>query len=163
MFNKFETEDISKLLVQFSLPAIAGMIIHSCYNIVSRMFVGNMGNDGHLGLAALAVVFPVMLLFFSICVLFGLGGANLYSIKLGEKKYDEAENILGMAILSGSIVTAIICIPAYFFSADLLTFFGFAGGVCMMIFSVNEINTEVSEALVSRGTLIKICIALVVA
>ena len=46
---------------------------------------------------------------------------------------------------------------------DLLTFFGFAGGVCMMIFSVNEINTEVSEALVSRGTLIKICIALVVA
>ena len=71
MLNKFETEDISKLLVQFSLPAIAGMIIHSCYNIVSRMFVGNMGNDGHLGLAALAVVFPVMLLFFSICVLFG--------------------------------------------------------------------------------------------
>ena len=91
MLNKFETEDISKLLVQFSLPAIAGMIIHSCYNIVSRMFVGNMGNDGHLGLAGLAVVFPVMLLFFSICVLFGLGGANLYSIKLGEKKYDEAE------------------------------------------------------------------------
>lgn len=129
MLNKFETEDISKLLVQFSLPAIAGMIIHSCYNIVSRMFVGNMGNDGHLGLAALAVVFPVMLLFFSICVLFGLGGANLYSIKLGEKKYDEAENILGMAILSGSIVTAIICIPAYFFSADLLTFFGASNDV----------------------------------
>lgn len=45
---------------------------------------------------------------------------------------------------------------------DLVTFFGYFAGVCMIIFTVNEINTEVEEAIISRHQLIKLGIIMVV-
>ncbi len=45
---------------------------------------------------------------------------------------------------------------------DVVTFLGYAAGVCMVIFTVNEINTEVEEAIISRHQLIKLAIILIV-
>ena len=35
-------EKISKLLIQFSVPAIIGMMVNTLYNIVDRMYIGNI-------------------------------------------------------------------------------------------------------------------------
>lgn len=45
---------------------------------------------------------------------------------------------------------------------DLVTFLGYAAGICMIIFSVNEISTEVEELIISRHQLIKLFIILCV-
>lgn len=45
---------------------------------------------------------------------------------------------------------------------DIITFLGYASGVCMVIFTVNEINTEVQEAIISKQQLMKLGIILVV-
>lgn len=124
MIKRLETESIAKLLVEFSWPAIAGMIIHSCYNIVSRIYIGNIGDDGVNGLAALTVCFPIMLIFFSIAAMCGLGGSSLYSIKLGEKKYEEAGKVLGISIILVSILTVILVVFAFLNLNSLLTHFG---------------------------------------
>lgn len=53
-------EDILPLLISFSIPAIVGMLVQALYNVVDRIFVGN--GVGPLGLAGLAVVYPIMLI-----------------------------------------------------------------------------------------------------
>ena len=43
-------EKVTKLLFQFSVPAIIGMMVNVLYNIVDRMFIGNIPNVGGLAL-----------------------------------------------------------------------------------------------------------------
>ncbi len=52
------TESIRKLLVRYSLPAITSMVIFSLYNIIDSIFIGH--GVGPLGIAGIAVCFPIM-------------------------------------------------------------------------------------------------------
>jgi len=97
--NPLGEEKISKLLVKFSVPAIVGMMVNALYNIVDRIFIGNSPELGANGLAGITIGFPIMIILLSLGLLFGVGGATLFSIKLGEKKQGEAENILGNAFV----------------------------------------------------------------
>ena len=36
------TEKITKLLIQFSVPAVIGMVVNALYNIVDRIYIGNI-------------------------------------------------------------------------------------------------------------------------
>ena len=45
------TEKITKLLIQFSLPAIIGMLVNALYNIVDRIYIGNIEKVGHILIA----------------------------------------------------------------------------------------------------------------
>ncbi len=44
------TIPVSRLLLKFSLPAIAGMIVNSLYNLVDRIFVGRIGSLAMTGI-----------------------------------------------------------------------------------------------------------------
>lgn len=105
--NPLGTEKISKLLVRFSIPAIIGMMVNALYNIVDRIFIGNAPDIGSNGLGGITIGFPLMLITLALGVLFGIGGATLFSIRLGQKREKEAEKVLGNAfillILSGTI------------------------------------------------------------
>ncbi|HWR38932.1 MAG TPA: MATE family efflux transporter [Patescibacteria group bacterium] len=102
-------EPIRKLLWRFSLPAIVGMLVNALYNIVDSIFVGN--SVGAIGLAAVTIAFPVMILMMGVGMLVGLGAAALVSIRIGEQKMPQAEKILGHA-LSLSVVSAVITTAA---------------------------------------------------
>ncbi len=88
-------EKISKLLWEFSLPAIVGMVVNALYNIVDSIFVGN--GVGDVGLTAVTIAFPIMIVLMAIGMLIGIGASTLVSIRLGEQKYQEAECIVGNA------------------------------------------------------------------
>ncbi|MGL5356545.1 MAG: MATE family efflux transporter [Cetobacterium sp.] len=98
-------EPISNLLVKFSLPAIIGMFVNALYNVVDRIYIGNIPEIGASAIAGVGVVFPVMIISIGFCLLIGLGGATNISISLGKKNKDLAEKYLGnatsLAILSG--------------------------------------------------------------
>src|SRR5690554_4128308 len=102
-------ERVLPLLVRFSVPAIVGMLVQALYNVVDRIFVGN--GVGSLGLAGLTVSFPVMLVQMAFAMLIGLGATALISIRLGENRQDEAEqimnNALGMLVLISIIFTVV--------------------------------------------------------
>lgn len=104
-------EKIFKLFLRFSIPAILGMVVQSLYNIVDRIFIGNIPEVGGLAISGIGVVLPITFIILGFAMLFGIGaGANI-SIKLGQNKQDEAEKIFGtgffMLVVAGLTITAI--------------------------------------------------------
>ena len=86
-----------RLLMRFSLPCVIGMVVNSLYNIVDRMFVGH--GAGEMGIAAITVSFPLMMVMVSFSTLVGVGSNTLFSIKMGEGRKELAERILGNAFV----------------------------------------------------------------
>ncbi|MDR0444001.1 MAG: MATE family efflux transporter [Treponema sp.] len=86
------TEPISKLLLRFSIPAITGMLVNALYNVVDRIFVGQGVNE--IALGGLSLVLPLMTISMAFAMLFGIGAANMISMRLGQGKRQEAENAL---------------------------------------------------------------------
>jgi putative MATE family efflux protein len=90
--DRLGTEPVGKLLVQFSVPAITGMLVNALYNVVDRIFVGRGVNETALG--GLALVMPLMTISMAFSMLFGMGAANMISMRLGQQRQEEAENAL---------------------------------------------------------------------
>ncbi len=119
--EKLEKEKISKLLVIFAVPSVFSLVLHAFYNVVDRIFIGR--GVGELGLAGVALCFPILLIIFGFCLLFSMGGASLISLKLGEKKKEEAELVLGNVITLITSVGLLITIVGTLFCDNLLTLF----------------------------------------
>jgi putative MATE family efflux protein len=81
---------------------MTGMVVHALYTVVDRIFVGRAVNEAALG--GLTLVMPLLTFFMALAVLFGLGSANLISIRLGEGRRKDAENVLNhcMVLLVGT-------------------------------------------------------------
>lgn len=123
MKNKHQfmgSEKITKLLIQFSLPAIIGMLVNALYSIVDRIYIGNIKDVGHFAIAGVGLTFPVTIFVFAFAVLIGLGGATNISLNLGKKQKDEAEHYLGNAICFGTIISTIIGILVIIFMEGLV-------------------------------------------
>ncbi|MBP2653245.1 MAG: efflux family protein [Firmicutes bacterium] len=88
-------EKVSSLLWKFSVPAIFAMLVNALYNVVDSIFVGH--GVGEIGLTAVTIAFPLMMVLMAVGMLIGLGAATLVSIRLGENNKAEAELILGNA------------------------------------------------------------------
>lgn len=95
------TEPIGKLLLRYSLPAIAAMVVFSLYNIIDSIFIGH--GVGPLAISGLAITFPVMNLTFALVLLVGIGGASICSIRLGQQDIDGATRVLGNVLMLGLI------------------------------------------------------------
>jgi len=113
---------IPKLLLAFSVPAIVGMMVNALYNVVDRIFIGQ--GVGALGLAGATIGFPIMNVLMAFTMLIGLGANSLVSIRLGEKKQEEAEHILGNALALFLLASALLTAAGLLFLKPLLAFFG---------------------------------------
>ena len=115
-------DGILKLLVEFSVPAIVGMLVSSLYNIIDRIFIGN--SAGPLGLAGITVGFPIMLIQMAFSGMIGLGATSLISIRLGQKKKEEAELIIGNSVVLLAVISILITTAGLFFLDPILKVFG---------------------------------------
>lgn len=122
--NPLGTEKVSKLLWQFSIPAIIGMVVNALYNVVDRIYIGHAPGLGANGLAGITIGFPIMIILLSIGILFGVGGATLFSMKLGEGKTKEAELALGNAFSLLIISGLLFMLLGHIFLSPVLSAFG---------------------------------------
>jgi len=122
--NPLGTEKISKLLWRFSIPAIIGMVVNALYNIVDRIYIGHAPGLGANGLAGITIGFPIMIILLSIGILFGVGGATLFSMKLGEGKSKEAELALGNAFSLLVFSGLLFMVIGHLFLSPVLSAFG---------------------------------------
>ncbi|HNR05467.1 MAG TPA: MATE family efflux transporter [Bacillota bacterium] len=120
-------EKISKLLLKFSIPAIVGMLVNALYNVVDRIFIGN--SVGPLGIAGITIGFPIMLVIMAFAMLIGIGANSLISIRLGEQRKEEAELILGNAVVMLVITSMTISGTGLIFIEPLLRIFGASAAV----------------------------------
>lgn len=113
---------VGRLLWEYSLPAVVGMLVMALYNVVDRIFIGQW--VGPEAIAGLAVTFPIMNLATAIGVLVGVGSSARISIVLGEGDTSRAEHILGNA-MTLTLINAGIYIAAFaVFMNPLLHLFG---------------------------------------
>ncbi len=103
----FENESIAKLMLKFSLPAIASMVVNSIYNIVDQIFIGQ--GVGMYGNAATNLTFPLVTIAMAIGTLIADGCVAYFSLKLGQKNYDEAARTMGngvvISLIAGLVIT----------------------------------------------------------
>jgi putative MATE family efflux protein len=92
-------KNIGTLIWDFSVPAITGMLVNALYNIVDSIFVGH--GVGAIGLAAVTIAFPIMIVLMGFGMLVGIGATTLVSIRIGQKRLSDAEKILGNAFVLG--------------------------------------------------------------
>lgn len=115
-------EKISKLLWNFSLPAITGMVVNALYNVVDSIFVGH--GVGETGLAAVTIAFPIMIVLMGFGMLVGVGAAAVVSLRLGEGKQGEAEKILGNALSLAVILSIVLAAGFLWFLEPVLISLG---------------------------------------
>jgi len=115
-------DNITKLLIAFSLPCVVSSLINSVYNIVDQIFIGK--GVGTLGNAATNVLFPLIIILSAIASLIGNGGAANFSLKLGEKNHDEAAKSVGQSIVMTFITSILLCILSFIFLPKLINIFG---------------------------------------
>lgn len=115
-------EKIIILLIKYSLPVIIGALISALYNFIDRIFIGN--SAGALGIAGITIGFPIMIIMYACTMLIATGATSLVSIKLGEQKVDEAERVIGNAMVLLIIISIIITISGLLFLNSILKTFG---------------------------------------
>ena len=120
--NILGTEKIGKLMRKFSIPCIISLVVNSLYNIVDQIFIG--WGVGYLGNGATNVVFPLTMICLAFALMFGDGSSAFLSLKLGEKKKDEAKKGVANGILSSIITSILFCIIVLVFLPQLLNVFG---------------------------------------
>ena len=120
--NILGTEKIGKLMRKFSIPCIISLVVNSLYNIVDQIFIG--WGVGYLGNGATNVVFPLTMVCLAFALMFGDGSSAFLSLKLGEKKKEEARKGVANGILTSIIIAIILCIAILAFLPQLLNVFG---------------------------------------
>ncbi|MGL4568465.1 MAG: MATE family efflux transporter [Fusobacteriaceae bacterium] len=117
-------EPIIKLLVKYSVPAIIGMLVSALYNVVDRMFIGNIPEVGAIAITGIGVTMPFVTILLAFGMLLGVGAAANISIKLGQGKKYEAEKIIGNLLLLSAVIGGIIAVVGLIFSQEILLAFG---------------------------------------
>ncbi len=120
--NILGTEKIGKLIKKFSIPCIISLLVNSLYNIVDQIFIGQ--GVGYLGNGATNVVFPLTMICLAFSLMLGDGASSYLSLKLGEKKKEEASKGVGNGITLSVILSILLCATSLIFLPQLLNLFG---------------------------------------
>lgn len=120
--NILGTEKIGNLIRKFSIPCVISMLVNSLYNIVDQIFIGQ--GVGMLGNGATNVVFPLSILALAFSLMFGDGASAYLSLKLGEKKKDEAAKGVVNGVILTTIFSVMLTSIALIFLPQLLNMFG---------------------------------------
>lgn len=120
--TELRTTKISTLLGKYYWPAFTGAIIHTLYNIVDRIFIGQ--GVGAEALAGLTSVFPIMLIIMAFGMLVGMGSGVRISLNLGKKNVKRAEHVLGNALMLCLTFAVVTSAAAFAVKTPLLNLFG---------------------------------------
>lgn len=120
--NPLGSTSVTKLMLTFSIPSIISMLVSALYNMVDQLFIGQA--VGMLGNAATNVAFPLSTSCIAFSLLFGIGGAACFNLRMGAGDKKSASYAFGnaftMLLISGVLLSAISLI----FLHPLLRLFG---------------------------------------
>lgn len=119
--DNLATKPVGRLLWEYSLPAVVGMLVMALYNVVDRIFIGQV--VGPEAIAGLALTFPIMNITTAVGVLVGVGSSTRISIAMGRGDRHGASLLLGnAATLTFINAAAYIAVFAVFMNPILRAF-----------------------------------------
>lgn len=116
------TRPVGHLLIQYALPAMVAMTAASLYNIIDRVFIGQV--VGPMAISGLAITFPFMNLGAAFGAAVGVGSSTSISVKLGQRDYQTAEQLLGNTVTLNLIIGIAFSVVSLLFLDPILRFFG---------------------------------------
>lgn len=117
-------EPIGKLLLRLAIPTVVAQLINMLYNIVDRIYIGHMPEDGQLALTGLGVCLPLILLVSAFAALIANGGAPRASIFMGKGDTESAERTLGNCFVTQIIISVVLTAILLIFDEQFLWLFG---------------------------------------
>lgn len=121
-YTKLGSNKISKLLISLSLPSMVAMFANALYNIIDTIFVGR--GVGSVGIAAVAIVLPIIAIISSFAHLIGIGTSTLISRKLGKNDTEEVNAIAGNGFLLIILVGIFFSTIGLLFTDPIMRAFG---------------------------------------
>ena len=115
-------EKLSKLLPRMAIPTIAAQLINIIYNIVDRIYIGQLVNA--TAFTAVGVTLPIIIFVTACSLLVAGGGAPRAAISLGKQREDKASLIVGNCITTTVIVGAIVSALLLIFNKEILYLIG---------------------------------------
>ena len=98
-------------VIRQALPLMLSQLVQLLYNIVDRIYIGHIPGEGKDALTGLGLTFPIVSIILAFTMLFGQGGAPVFSIAMGSGNHGKASKVLNNSftlMLSGSIVLSVI-------------------------------------------------------
>lgn len=117
-------EDIKSLFWKLSLPAIIAQLINMLYNIVDRIYIGHIANEGAMALTGVGVTMPIILIVSAFAAFSASGGAPRASIYLGREDKEGAEKILSASFTMQVVIALVLTLVLLVFGETLLLSFG---------------------------------------
>jgi putative MATE family efflux protein len=121
-YTKLGSNKISRLLFSLSLPSMVSMFANAIYNIIDTIFVGR--GVGSLGIAAVAIVLPIIAIISSFAHMIGIGTSTLISRKLGKGDVQEVNAIAGNGFLLIILVGLFFSTIGLLFTDPIMRAFG---------------------------------------
>lgn len=122
--DELAIKPVTRLLIQYSVPAIIGMMVNALYNVVDRMFIGNIPGEGPLAITGVGMTMPISTIILACGMLVGIGTTANISIKLGQGQREVAEQIIGNNITLSILISLVITIIGLAFKQPILIAFG---------------------------------------
>ena len=120
---------IGSLILKLSLPAVAAQLINVLYNVVDRMYIGNIPDIGATALTGVGVTFPVLMIVSAFAAFTGMGGAPRAGIRLGAGDKDGAEQILGNCFSLLLALSVVLTVVFQLLRTPILVAFGATGNL----------------------------------
>ena len=120
-YEKMVNTPVWKLVTVLAIPTVISMLITAIYNTADTFFVSQLSTQAS---AAVGIVFPIMSIIQACGFTLGMGSGSLISIKLGQKKNDEATVISSTAFFTALAIGLLITIFGNIFSGGLLSLVG---------------------------------------
>ena len=114
----FGTMPPKKLFIKLAVPSLISMLFSSLYMVVDGMFVGKL--LGGTALAAINLVFPIIMIIFALGDMIASGTAVKIGIHLGEKKTNKASEYFTFSLIMLFILDSIIMTISLFFVKDII-------------------------------------------
>ncbi len=118
------TEPVGKLLFKLAVPTVVAQLINMLYNIVDRIYIGHMPDDGALALTGVGVCMPIIMVVTAFAMLVGAGGGPRVSIFMGKKEMESAEKTMGNCFTTQLIISALLTTVLLIWNRPLLLTFG---------------------------------------
>ena len=109
--SRMGTDSIPRLITEFAIPSIVGMVVNGAYNIIDSIFLGQ--SIGYIGQATMTAANPIMIVFMAIAMLIGNGGNALSALRLGQGDRNGAERSLGNTFVLSVIISAVVAAAAF--------------------------------------------------
>ena len=132
------TEPIGKLLFKLSVPTVVAQLINMLYNIIDRIYIGHIPEEGSLALTGVGVCMPIIMVISAFAALISSGGAPKASINMGKGDNESAEKILGGCFALQLVISAVLTAVLLIWNEDLLLAFGASENT--VSFAVNYMN-----------------------